>query len=204
MSTSARAWLGDASLYVRKFAARGRTFASVAPSSRAMARVAAAHVDPGRPQNVLELGAGTGSLTGVILRRMHPGSRLLAVELEPDFAALLRDRHPRATVVTGCASTAGGHLRAAGMTPVDAVVSGLAFPSLPAAVCRAVLETYRDLATSAAWFSQLTVSPWVFLPLYKRLFHDVRFHPAVWNLPPGGIYHCRGLRADFVENLPNR
>jgi phospholipid N-methyltransferase len=204
MSASPTSWFADASLYIQKFATRGRTFASVAPSSRSMAKVASAYVDPAVQQDLLELGAGTGSVTSAIVQRMHAESRLVAIEIEPDLADLVRQRNPRAVVVQGCAGEASARLVEHGMTRLDAVISGLAFPSLPAAVCRAVLACYRDHAKPDAVYSQLTVSPWVFLPLYKRLFEDVRFAPAMWNVPPGGIYHCRGLREDFERHLPNQ
>ena len=43
-------------------------------------------------------------------------------------------------------------------------------------------------------FRQLTVMPLIYYKLYRRYFEDVRFRFVPLNLPPGGVYVCRGYR----------
>ena len=49
----------------------------------------------------LEYGPGTGAITGHIIKRLNPDNRLLAIELSPQFAHLLTEQIPRATLCTG-------------------------------------------------------------------------------------------------------
>ncbi len=166
-------------LFLRKFLRHGRRVASLAPSSRSLARTACRGVDPTRVQSIVELGAGTGAVTEMVLARSHPRSRLLAIELDADFADILRARCPTAVIVQGDASLLASHLRATNFGRVDFLISGLALPSLPLQTRTAILEAYRDFATLGAWFSQLTVMPLVFWRFYNRLFREVRFDWAL-------------------------
>jgi phospholipid N-methyltransferase len=40
--------------------------------------------------------------------------------------------------------------------------------------------------------------PLVYYKLYARYFDNVKFQFVPWNLPPGGVYLCRGFRPDSV------
>jgi phosphatidylethanolamine/phosphatidyl-N-methylethanolamine N-methyltransferase len=188
-------------LFLRKFLRHGTRVASVAPSSRFLARAMCHFVAPDRPQTILELGAGTGAITVVAAAKMHPESKLLAVELDADFAGVLAARCPRATVLCCDVAELSERLPALGVERVELVLSGLPTPSLPRAVNTAVFETFTRCAPDAC-FSQLTVMPWYYWPLYRRLFEQVDFQLVPLNFPSGGVYHCRRLRPDWREHLP--
>ncbi|NJN97149.1 MAG: ribose ABC transporter permease [Anaerolineales bacterium] len=190
-------------LFLQKFLRHGTRVASVAPSSRALASALCYHIDPARPQTILELGAGTGAVTTVALERMHRHSTLIALEMDPDFVQIVSNRCPGAYVIQANAATAYQYLQALGVDRVDVIISGLPTPSLPREVNQQIFTCIQEVAT-AGIFSQLTVMPWVYLRLYRRLFHQVSFTPVWWNIPSGGVYHCRRLREDFAAHLPQK
>ena len=62
-----------------------------------------------------------------------------------------------------------------------------------------VLEAAKvDGASAFGTFRQLTVMPLIYYRMYVRYFDDIRFRFCPWNLPPGGVYVCRGFRPDSV------
>ena len=96
--------------------------ASVAPSSRWLAKLMATGVHAGAC--VVELGAGTGTLTTALIDVGVRQEDLFLVEQHADFAAVLRARFPRANVIEADAASLTrplGVLRGR----VDYVISGL-------------------------------------------------------------------------------
>jgi phosphatidylethanolamine/phosphatidyl-N-methylethanolamine N-methyltransferase len=190
-------------LFLQKFLRHGSRIASVAPSSRRLALTLCRYIDSTRPQIILELGAGTGAVTTVALERMHPQSTLVAVEMDADFAHILRRRCPEAYVIEADAAATCTRLETLGITQVDVVISGLPIPSLPRSLNHQIFTCIRQVAPES-YFSQLTVMPWVYLGLYRRLFYEVNFVPVWWNIPCGGVYHCRYLRQTFTDYVPGK
>lgn len=95
---------------------------AVAPSGRELARLMTEGLGPGA--RVLELGAGTGTLTRAILRRGVAPSDLFIVEQNPRFAEALRSRFPGCQVVAAEAQSVAQHLQGL-RGGADFVVSGL-------------------------------------------------------------------------------
>ena len=75
-----------------------RQTASVVPSSRYLARLMVAQIDPAGGR-VLELGGGTGVFTRAILETGLPAAKLEVVEINPAFARGLRRHFPTVSVL---------------------------------------------------------------------------------------------------------
>lgn len=105
---------------------------AVAPSSAALARAMAlaAAVRPGA--RVVELGPGTGVVTRALMAVGVHERDLVLIEADPDFADLLRRRHPAATVLNDDAFAVLARLAEDG-TRVSAVVSSLPLLVFPRA-----------------------------------------------------------------------
>lgn len=181
-------------LMMRAFLTKGRSIASFSPSSRFMARSMLNGIDFDAARCVVELGAGTGPITAEIAPRLRPHTKFLAVELDPVLCARLKARFPHLDVVQGDACQLDKLLAERGIPQVDHVLSGLPLPSFPADLRDAVLATASRVLSPAGSFRQLTVMPLVYYKLYRRYFDDVQFRFVAANLPPGGVYVCRGYR----------
>ncbi|MFF3531459.1 class I SAM-dependent methyltransferase [Streptomyces rubiginosohelvolus] len=128
-----------------------RTTGAVAPSSKALARLL---TDPlqehgTQPLNVLEAGAGTGSVTRTLIPRLSPGSRLDIVEANARFASQLRSlvhTHPR---LAGESERVHVHHALIEQLdtgrPYDVIVSGLPFTNFTPAQVDTIMNRYMEL-----------------------------------------------------------
>jgi phospholipid N-methyltransferase len=182
-------------LFFTKFVRHGTAIAALVPSSRWLARAVVGGIDFGRARCVVELGAGTGPITAELLRCAGAGCRVVVVERDPDFCARLRQRFPRAEVVEADALRLEEVLAERGLRAVDHVVSGLPLPSFPPAARDALLGVLARRLAPGGTFRQLTHMPWVYQKLYRGYFDEVLFRLVPLNLPPGGVYICRGWRS---------
>jgi phospholipid N-methyltransferase len=190
--------MNDHALFLGKFFAqltRGNTIASIAPSSRWLARTTVRNIDWARGRTLIELGAGTGPITRVLAERAVPDCRVIVVERDPDFAGLLRQRFgalPNFDIVEGDVRDLALLLADLGITQADYIISGLPVPSFPRDLQYALIRMVRTILRSEGTFNQITEIPWVFWPFYRKYFEHVEFAFEPRNLPPSGAYFCRG------------
>ena len=185
-------------LMLTKFLKQGRSIASFAPSSRFMARKLIGGIDWDKAKCIVELGAGTGPITAQMVKHLKPHTKLLVIELDPDLADRLKSRFPNVDVVQGDAGKFDELLAERGISQVDHVLSGLPLPSFPAPLRDAILSKSAQMLAPEGTFRQLTVMPWVYYKMYRGYFEDVRFKFVPINMPPGGVYVCRGYREKAV------
>ena len=189
--------MNDFFLFLGKFCRHGTKIASLAPSSPWLARATLRDVDWERARVVVELGAGTGPITRAIASAVRPGTRVIVLERDADFARLLRERFghlPDFDVVEGDVRDLASILKSRGIGEVDAVISGLPVPSFPADLQLDLFRVVRSVLAPGGKFSQITEIPWVYQRLYRRFFREVRFVFEPRNFPPAGAYHCRGIK----------
>jgi len=181
-------------LMMKAFLKKGRSIASFAPSSRFMARRVVDGIDFESARCIVELGAGTGPITAELIRRVKPHTKLLVIELDPNLCGRLKARFPQVDVVQGDACHFDKLLAERGLNQVDHICSGLPLPSFPGHLRDAILDTSARMLAAHGTFRQLTVMPLIYYRLYCRYFGDVRFRFVPLNMPPGGVYVCRGYR----------
>jgi phospholipid N-methyltransferase len=186
-------------LMMKAFLRHGRKIASFAPSSRFMARKITDGIDWEQAKCIVELGAGTGPITAEIVRRVRPQTKLLVIELDPTLCGRLQARFrdvANLDVVHGDATQFDQLLADRGIPEVDHVLSGLPLPSFPEDLRNSVIRTSARMLAHHGTFRQLTVMPLIYYKMYARYFEDVRFRFVPLNLPPGGVYVCRGFKGE--------
>ena len=162
--------------------------ASIVPSSRSLARLMATDLRAGA--RVVELGAGTGTLTQALIDRGVRASDLFLVENNDAFASILGKRFPGATIVHADAQTLNERLSTlAGV--VDYVVSGLPIVWFDKDKKTRILDATFTLLKRGGALHQFTYlgKP----PVGKRLMKDLGLKArligmTVANFPPAFVY----------------
>jgi phosphatidylethanolamine/phosphatidyl-N-methylethanolamine N-methyltransferase len=183
--------LKDELRFSAEWVARPRTVGAIAPSGRILARAMAREVDPAVPGPVVELGPGTGVITRALIARGVAEDRLILVEANRGFAALLKERFPLATVVADDAFALSRILRAVGRLPVAAVVSGLPLFNQPMFRRLRLIAQALSFLDPAGCFVQFSYHLMPPVPGRYGGF-TVRGTPRVWrNLFPARVWVYR-------------
>lgn len=187
----------DFFLFLGKFLKHGTQIASLAPSSPWLSRTTIRHIDWTRARVVVELGAGTGPITKALAQAAPASCKVLVIERDPDFAALLRTRFGSLAnfeVIEADCRDLDQVLSERGIERADYVISGLPVPSFPVESQRGLFRVIRRVLAPEGSFHQITELPLIYWGLYRRYFNDVRFAFEPRNLPPAGAYYCRGIK----------
>jgi phosphatidylethanolamine/phosphatidyl-N-methylethanolamine N-methyltransferase len=164
---------------------------AVMPSGRVLARTMAQYVEVDSDRPVIELGPGTGAITNALLAHGVDQKRLVLVEYNPGFCALLRDRYPQATVVQGDAYALRDSLWNVLSAPASAVVSGLPLVTKPMLTrLKLIRDAFVAMAPGSP-FVQFTYS--VAPPIPKSLPGvSTEASERIWmNLPPARVWVYR-------------
>jgi len=183
--------LDDEVRFLRSWIEKPLHMGAVMPSGRVLARTMAQYVDIKSTGPVVELGPGTGAITSALLDRGIDQKRLVLVEYNPSFCALLRDRYPHARVVQGDAYSLRDSLRNVLSGPASAVVSGLPLVTKPMLTrLKLIRDAFSALAPGAP-FVQFTYS--VAPPIPKSLPGvSTEASERIWmNLPPARVWVYR-------------
>jgi phosphatidylethanolamine/phosphatidyl-N-methylethanolamine N-methyltransferase len=183
--------LDDEVRFLRSWMEKPLHMGAVMPSGRVLARTMAQYVDIDSLGPVVELGPGTGAITSALIDHGIDQRRLVLVEYNPGFCALLRDRYPHAKVVQGDAYTLRDSLRNVLSAPASAVISGLPLVTKPMLTrLKLIRDAFLALAPGAP-FVQFTYS--VAPPIPKSLPGvSTEASERIWmNLPPARVWVYR-------------
>lgn len=166
---------------------------AVTPSGRALSQAMVRPVDWAKPVHVIELGAGMGAFTRVLMEQAPNIERLLVVERDPVFFARLQRRVPSAPLAMGDAADLPELLARHGISEVGSIVSGLPILSMPRDIQRRIITGALNAGPDPV-FIQFTYGFRSPVPLSKLAEWGVKAERCgfvAMNVPPAWIWCYR-------------
>ncbi|MGC0416473.1 class I SAM-dependent methyltransferase [Embleya sp. AB8] len=182
---------------------------AIAASSAHLADALTEPLTLGLADVIVELGPGTGVVTEFVLRRMRPGARFVAIELDPVLADSLRTRFAgrRVEVLTAPAAALPDLVDA----PVDAVVSGLPWTCMSRPDRYATLNAIGAALAEHGAFTTFAYGHAAWTPPARELtgrlaeqFTHVTRSPLIWrNTPPAFVHYASHPRRNVRGRRPD-
>ena len=184
--------------FFRTFVRHPFSVGAIAPSSRYLASRMVRDMGIESADTVVELGPGTGAFTAAILDCKRPDTEYLAIELDPGFAASLRERHPGIHVINGSAADLPEHLEQVGKSQTECILCGLPWASFPEELQRSIMNAVVDSLPPGGQFATFAYIHASWFPTARKFRRFLEAHFArvettrvEWlNLPPAFVYRC--------------
>jgi phospholipid N-methyltransferase len=208
----------DYRVFLREFRRTFESTGAVMPSGPALSRALAHFVREGdvstNGRRILEVGPGTGAVTGHIVRAMRAGDRLDLVERNDEFVTRLRERLVNDDTLRPCAERIALHHVGVEELPedrpYDVIVSGLPLNNFSVAFVEQLLGKLQRLLApggTLSFFEYVAVRR-VKAALSRqaererlrgigRLLgellgaHETRRDRVLANVPPAWVHHVR-------------
>ncbi|WP_375419288.1 class I SAM-dependent methyltransferase [uncultured Hymenobacter sp.] len=177
------------SAFVEEFFNNPAAVGSLVPSSPELTEQVMAPLDFAAARCIVEYGPGTGVFTDLLIRRRRADTVVVLVEVNERFCQLLQERYsgqPNVHVVLGSADKTGEYLAQIAAPPVDYVVCGLPFSSLPLRLGWRILAHTRQLLAPAGTLVLFQYSLQN-TRLFKRFFRLREQTHVLRNLPPAYV-----------------
>ncbi len=183
--------MADGLRFFRNWIAKPALTGAISPSGKALASAMAREVPPGGEWPVLELGPGTGPVTAALVARGVAAERIVAIEFNPDFCTLLRERFQGLNVVEGDAYDLAMSLPPGLAGPYAAVVSSLPLLNRPAEARLALVEAALDRVLPGGGLIQFSygLGPPVKAVAGRFTVRQTAF--VLNNLPPARVWVYR-------------
>ena len=198
----------DTALFWSELYLHPQDIGSFLPSSSSLAEAMTRYINlDGEPKRFLEVGAGTGPLSEMIVTKLKNGAQLDIVEINPQFCKRLEEKYADNKNVSIHACSV---LEWNPPYRYDAIVSSLPFNNLPVKVVLEVSEHYRKLLKKEG---VLSFYEYLGFPHLKRVAHlligkkeysktlkviknfeehyEVQNEIVFANVPPACVHHCK-------------
>lgn len=179
-------------LFFKRLVKNPRSLGAIVPSSEALGKFIAEQIDVAGSSPLVEIGAGTGSLTQALLRAGVPPSRLYVVELDRALSAYLKSTLPsHVHLITGDACELQNLLPPSIIGNVSTVISGIPMMNLSLETQMALTHSCLSVLKPEGRILQFTYGPISPLPAKKLGLDKKKLGHVFLNFPPATIWQYR-------------
>lgn len=177
-------------LFFRRWLHNPLQMGSIVPSSPVLGKLIARHIEKDSEAAVLELGAGTGAVTGSLIRSGIGPKRLVLVEIVPDMAKHLELNFPETKVIEADAFSLPTDKLNYIAPNIGTVICGIPLVLLGEKKQRQFIEQVELVAPGKGFFlyTYCISSP---LPYRSLKLEARRLAWTPLNFPPASIWHYR-------------
>ncbi len=174
--------------FLKSWVKNPRAMGSIIPSSPAIGKLMGKHIKL-QDSYVIEIGAGTGTLTQGLLKTGIPAKNLILVEINKSLIKHLRRKFPQLTIIQGDAQNLQEILPDYTKGKISTIVSGLPFVSLPKKVSYNILKSIEIILPENGKFLQFSYLLWKSpIKVEKFGFHAQLLGRELFNFPPATVW----------------
>jgi len=183
-----RALMDGRSIFFQEFLKHPLEIGSIIPSSRFLERRIVETAGVCSARTIVELGPGTGGTTRAILRVMGVHAKLLTIEINPNFHALVtRMEDDRLIAHLGNAHALKEIIQMYRLSAPEAVISGIPFSTMRNGLGSQILEAISSVLAPGGCFVAYQVSKQV-ASVCRPFLGSGRMEVELFNIPPVRIY----------------
>ncbi len=176
------------SIFFKEFLRHPLEIGSIIPSSRFLERRIVQTAGVRSARTIVELGPGTGGTTRAILRAMAPEARLLTIEINPNFHALVSSmQDDRLIPHFGSARGLEDILQTYHLSAPEAVISGIPFSTMRNGLGSQIMEGISSALAPGGCFVAYQVSNEV-ASVCQPFLGSGRMQVELFNIPPVRVY----------------
>jgi phospholipid N-methyltransferase len=164
---------------------------SFIPSSPFLIKHLLSQIDFDAARVIVEYGPGVGTISKELVPRLHPGARLILIEMNQEFVHFLESEisDRRVTVVHGSAVDVRTILGSLGFRDADYIISGIPYSTMPSAMRRSILHESKQALNRNGQFLVYQFTRTV-LPYLQPVFRSVRQDFELLNILPARLFYC--------------
>lgn len=178
-------------LFLANFIKNPREVGAIAQSSKFLTKEIIRNIEPEKPQNIVELGAGLGAFTESILKKASPGSKVFCFEINKRFCRHISENlaDERLIVINAGAEKLSAKLKVLNAEKADCIISGLPFFNFSESKKRKILMEVTNSLSDKGRFVLFQYTNGLGRLLHSS-FSKVKRKMVPLNIPPSFVYVC--------------